>query len=71
MTYGELSDQLGIRHPRAFLYCQDCQERYSAHRGDYFLQAESDLIVCGNCASDDVMLAREECRIVAAIEPRP
>jgi len=47
------------------LHCPRCDGQYSATRGDYFLQADRQIIVCGNCGHDDLRLVREERRLVA------
>jgi hypothetical protein len=43
MKYGELPERppLGV-----FLYCEECNEKYSATRGDYFLAGTDTEITC-------------------------
>jgi hypothetical protein len=43
-----LTDQLGMPHPRPFLFCAICGVRYSANASDYFyLSPEYVMAHCG------------------------
>lgn len=46
----------------AFLYCPECDERYSATRGDYFWMPANEPILCGN-EGNPMVLATETCTI--------
>lgn len=44
----DLPELIGSVSPRPFMYCEECQGRYSAHRGDYFMRAPDDVMQCCN-----------------------
>ena len=47
-----------------FLFCPGCDSRFSATRGDYFMELDDTLIPpCGECGTE-MFLAREETRII-------
>lgn len=64
MRYGDLKDQFNTPHPRLHLHCAACTAEYSAHAGDYFMQRDTDQIVCGACGSRDVFVARTVTQLV-------
>lgn len=55
---------LGER-PELFLYCEECDERYSATRGDYFWMPPSEPFTC-ECCDAPLVLARAFTRVEVA-----
>ncbi len=52
-----------ILGPATFLYCESCDGRYSASRGDYFMADPEAEIICGEC-DEPMILAQERTEIV-------
>lgn len=42
----DLTDQLGVKGPRPFLYCLECGAEYSAHKGDYWQLKPEHVLEC-------------------------
>lgn len=46
ITVGDLKDQIGVQGPHPFLYCDRCEGKYSANKGDYFMSPRDRAFKC-------------------------
>jgi hypothetical protein len=46
ITVADLTDQIGLKGTRPFLYCQVCREVYSANKGDYWNTPADHVFTC-------------------------
>jgi len=56
ITVKDLKDQTNMKGPRPFLYCQVCNDEYSANAGDYFMSKPDSVLEC--CGEPNILMTK-------------